>query len=1031
MKKTFLSVLAMTLALASCTREPMAETTGGEGLVTFTAELPAAIATKAYSNGQTAKKLSYYVYDEDNSSKNIEALNGTATFSDDLTTTVTLNLVAGKQYSIVFWADAYGQGEGAPEDRPYKYDAQTKVLSVTYGTEAQDENRDAFYVYEPKFKVTGPISKTITLKRPFAQINVGTSDYEVAKAAGLTVTQSKMTVVGVANSINLSDGTVEGNETAEFTSAAIPAGETFPVVIPGTDPAKPYDYLGMNYVLVGADKTTVDVTLTCDEPSSPMTFTQIPVQRNYRTNIFGALLTDPATFNVEIDNLYGEGDGNHYDQKTATVSTFAEANTALAEGATIVVISESPEEAETLNIPKAFAAGNNQTVSITLPATDKDITIVYDNQTQSAPKDIIVNANTTGKLSIITPESTVAISGSFGELEVETADETLIVGKDAEICILTVNKGAVVIQGKVKELVLGENAGNITWHVATAEDFKKAFGIEKVKEIVLEADLEFSEALILYHDLTVRGNGHELSNTVNRVLRIGAGNLDVRIYDTKLVSKCTASSDVRGISFDDVASDTKLLLDNSSISASFYAINIVAGPENLEITVNNGSVAGGWAAINSYSNNSVFNINNSILTGLNDKGESEWNDFATVVFDGYGFQNTGNLGKYGSGNVVNVSNSTIHSSSLSSNRQAALALQYGAQNNIIKIENTQLVDLEGNPAQDITIVPVVGGPNYIWYSPQSEIWIDGQLAYASAEAEIDGTKYKTIGEAFDAVGEGQTIKVLESIAYEHGLVFNKDINATLDLNGKTINIFNDTKANHRALRIDSGTLTVQNGTIDARNINAQGKPVAINTTGNDYTNGMYGTIRTQGGNAILKDLVLYNNHCWGMSVKPASGTITMDGCTLISEVGGGVEVAGGDMTISNCTFTQTGKSLKFPYVSCAVAVSGGAVANITNSTVSAEADTPLYIFNSGGTLNINGGKYEGRSGKVIQVDALASNAPESVANITGGEFIGSMGKSNTGKESIVISGGTFTVDPTAYLADGHAATEANGIWTVQ
>lgn len=306
-------MFAMTLALASCNKEQITGPQGGEGLVTFTAELPGAIATKAYSNGQTAKKLSYYVYDEDNSSRNIEALNGTATFNDDLTTTITLNLVAGKQYSIVFWADAFGQGADAPADRPYKYDAQTKLLSVTYGTEAQDESRDAFYVYEPTFKVTGPINKTITLKRPFAQINVGTSDYEVAKAAGLTVTQSKMTVVGVATSINLSDGTVTGNETAEFTTAAIPSGETFPVVIPGTDPAKPYDYLGMNYVLVGADKSTVDVTLTCDEPSSPMTFSQIPVQRNYRTNIFGALLTDPAEFEVVIDKQYGENDDNHFD----------------------------------------------------------------------------------------------------------------------------------------------------------------------------------------------------------------------------------------------------------------------------------------------------------------------------------------------------------------------------------------------------------------------------------------------------------------------------------------------------------------------------------------------------------------------------------------------------------------------------------------------------------------------------------------------------------------------------------------------
>lgn len=548
MKQIPISALVLTLVLASCTREPMVEATGGEGLVTFTAELPSGIVTKAYSNGQTAKQLSYYVYDEDNSSSNIEALNGTATFSDDLTTTVTLNLVAGKQYSIVFWADSYGQGEGAPEDRPYRYDAQTKVLSVTYGTEAQDENRDAFYVYEPKFKVAGPISKTITLKRPFAQINVGTSDIDAAAAAGLTVTKSSMTVVGVANQINLSDGAVEGNETATFTAAAIPSGETFPVVIPGTEPAKPYGYLGMNYVLVGADKATVDVTLTCDEPSGPMTFTQIPVQRNYRTNIFGALLTDPATFNVEIDSQYGVNDGNHFDHNadegttavSMTVDSFEEAEAAIEAGATTVVVTAAPTEAATLNIPKIFTDGNTETLSLVLPETDQDITLVYGEQTESAPKNISVSANTTGKLSIITPESTVTISGSFGDLEVETADDTLIVGEDAEVAGLTVRKGNVEIYGKVASITFAEGAGVVkVWSVRDAESLSAALevaGNKKCEKLILSGitlteDIDLGNTEVWFEgNVNLGGNIVRLGNEnwirVEKDLTITNGTID-------------------------------------------------------------------------------------------------------------------------------------------------------------------------------------------------------------------------------------------------------------------------------------------------------------------------------------------------------------------------------------------------------------------------------------------------------------------------------------------------------------------------
>ena len=224
----FFYALAATamLGLSACSsEEPVLQGANGEGNVTFTLQLPEVIGSRAYSDGLSATKLSYYVYDEDNSSANIEALNGTATFTNR-ETTVTLNLVSGKSYSIVFLATVNGQTH-------YTYTASTKDLAVTYGSAAQDETRDAFYVYEPTFKVTGAISKTVTLKRPFAQVNVGTTDWAKATAAGIDLTETSMTVTGVANKINLGTGDVEGNEEVTFTSAAMPAtpGETFPYVL--------------------------------------------------------------------------------------------------------------------------------------------------------------------------------------------------------------------------------------------------------------------------------------------------------------------------------------------------------------------------------------------------------------------------------------------------------------------------------------------------------------------------------------------------------------------------------------------------------------------------------------------------------------------------------------------------------------------------------------------------------------------------------------------------------------------------------
>ena len=135
---------------------------------------------------------------------------------------MSLNLASGKNYSIVFWADA-------PGNSYYTYTASSKELKVNYSGNAQDENRDAFTVYEPTFKVTGPINKEITLKRPFAQINVGTDDVEAAKTAGVEVKKTGMKVTGVYNTLNLATGAVSGETDVTYAQAAIPSGETFPV----------------------------------------------------------------------------------------------------------------------------------------------------------------------------------------------------------------------------------------------------------------------------------------------------------------------------------------------------------------------------------------------------------------------------------------------------------------------------------------------------------------------------------------------------------------------------------------------------------------------------------------------------------------------------------------------------------------------------------------------------------------------------------------------------------------------------------
>ncbi len=368
MKKVILASLAFgALAMASCSNEEMdVKPAGQEGTVTFTASLPASVASRLYSDGQTAKNLQYAVYMAGEQAPLIE---GTATFTN-LKATVSTTLATGKSYDILFWA----QADGAP----YAFDAETQNVTVTYeGITANNESLDAFFFAEKDLAVNGPVNKTVTLTRPFAQLNIGTNDFELAKKAGLEVTKSSVSVTAY-ETLNLYSGEVSGETPAPvmFGEASIPAApEVFPVA--------GYDYLAMAYILVPADKQTVDVTLSHDGSANAPVFAGVPVQRNYRTNIYGALLTNPAIFNVEINPDYETPDYEYeVIAKTAEDVTGAFASPAvktitIPENTTIDM-SEVAPEALVINSPKTieFASG----AKMTLPedgfiAASNDLTI--------------------------------------------------------------------------------------------------------------------------------------------------------------------------------------------------------------------------------------------------------------------------------------------------------------------------------------------------------------------------------------------------------------------------------------------------------------------------------------------------------------------------------------------------------------------------------------------------------------------------------------------------------------------------------
>ena len=208
----------------------------------------------------------------------------------NLKKSVTLKLTSGKSYDVIFWADA-------TTDSPYTFNPASQEVSVDYSkVNNNSDNCDAFFKKET-ITVSGNQSVDVKLTRPFAQVNIGTDDFDAAKASGLEVTQTEVVAKAFAT-LNLATGEVADEADRTFTMKAIPTASDgeFPV-------AGGYKYLSMDYLLVGADKATVDVAFDYGGPQN-RTFTNVPVQRNYRTNIYGSLLTNTTDFNVVIEPAF-------------------------------------------------------------------------------------------------------------------------------------------------------------------------------------------------------------------------------------------------------------------------------------------------------------------------------------------------------------------------------------------------------------------------------------------------------------------------------------------------------------------------------------------------------------------------------------------------------------------------------------------------------------------------------------------------------------------------------------------------------
>ena len=306
MKKTVLILFAAALAFAGCNKS-VEEGTGETVSASF--EISTEMTTKATPDGDgQGVEVNRFIMEVwhvtgSGASEVSELYTRQVKYGTQITagtdlanpakTSFTVALVKGQNYDLLFWADK-GDAQGA--DVYYNTsDLHNVRLNAAYV--GNDDGRDAFSKCVTLTNVTSDPSAPVQLERPFAQLNVITQDIDDIEANTGTVKVVPDTV-----SVSFTAPTVFNVKTQEASASTTLTSKVAPYYLTVGNQPEHYT-LSMDYIL--ASKTQQDireVTLTAKKNSSVLntqTFSSIPLQRNYRTNVKGNLLTTTGVFTVE------------------------------------------------------------------------------------------------------------------------------------------------------------------------------------------------------------------------------------------------------------------------------------------------------------------------------------------------------------------------------------------------------------------------------------------------------------------------------------------------------------------------------------------------------------------------------------------------------------------------------------------------------------------------------------------------------------------------------------------------------------
>ena len=284
----------------------------------------------------------------------------------------------------------------------------------------------------------------------------------------------------------------------------------------------------------------------------------------------------------------------------------------------------------------------------------------------------------------------------------------------------------------------------------------------------------------------------------------------------------------------------------------------------------------------------------------------------------------------------------------------------------------------------------------------------GEVGTPAAEnvAQIGTQGYETLAAAVAAVKDNETITLLSDVALDNTLTLDK--NLILDLNGHIISNGDKLKTNYLVKVAHGAEVSIignkENSSISDTRTNPTGTITAICVLGELTVDGAELTI-SRGNNGIaikvdesgadkLGKLTVKNGKVSSTQAIQNWGITTIDGGTFTGDVGShAYSNIGGDLTINDGIFNGPVYSAQLKY-------------NASWPTAQAKAKIVNGVFNG-----VVAEYYDDGTNGLQPVER--SDKPNGAVNC-----------------KVAISGGTFTTDPTAYLAEGYMSPKVGDSYKV-